>query len=380
VPRFDRYLLSQLMVLFGFFSLVLILIYWINRAVVLFDQIIADGQSAWVFLELTALSLPGLMRIVLPLAAFIAAVYVTNRMATESELVVVQATGYSPWRLARPVAIFGLIITVMVLVLSHVLVPLAQSRLIDRQADLSRSLTTRFLTEGQFLSPASGVTFYIREITPEGELQDIFLSDTRREDRQFIYTAAQAFLVPAQSGPQLVMIDGLTQVLLKEEQRLYTTRFDDFAYDVSALIPVIDGRRRSISEIGTLELLRASEAVQEETRRSAATLIHAAHDRSAQSLFALFGALVGFSTLLVGGFSRFGLWRQIVAAVFIVVFAKGIESVGAGIARGDARLWLATYLAPLSGLVICALLLHAATRPYLLRRKPRPITVGEVAT
>ena len=31
------------MVLFGFFSLVLVLVYWINRAVVLFDQLIADG-------------------------------------------------------------------------------------------------------------------------------------------------------------------------------------------------------------------------------------------------------------------------------------------------------------------------------------------------
>ena len=44
--KFDRYLFSQLMVLFGFFSLVLVMVYWINRAVVLFDQLIANGQSA----------------------------------------------------------------------------------------------------------------------------------------------------------------------------------------------------------------------------------------------------------------------------------------------------------------------------------------------
>jgi len=103
VARFDRYMLSQLVVMFGFFSLVLVLVYWINRAVVLFDRLIADGQSASVFLEFTALSLPGVIRIALPLSAFAAAVYVTNRMTTESELVVVQATGYSP--LCKPPAI-----------------------------------------------------------------------------------------------------------------------------------------------------------------------------------------------------------------------------------------------------------------------------------
>ena len=49
MARFDRYLLSQLMVVFGFFSLVLVMVYWINRAVVLFDRLIAAlfTKSPW---------------------------------------------------------------------------------------------------------------------------------------------------------------------------------------------------------------------------------------------------------------------------------------------------------------------------------------------
>ena len=35
LTRFDRYILSQLMMLFGFFALVLVMVYWVNRAVVL---------------------------------------------------------------------------------------------------------------------------------------------------------------------------------------------------------------------------------------------------------------------------------------------------------------------------------------------------------
>ena len=31
--RYDRYILSQLVVMFGFFSLVLISVYWVNEAV-----------------------------------------------------------------------------------------------------------------------------------------------------------------------------------------------------------------------------------------------------------------------------------------------------------------------------------------------------------
>ena len=101
MTRFDRYVLSQLLLLFGFFALVLVGIYWINRAVVLFDQLIADGQSAGTFVTLTLLTLPNVVRMVLPIAAFAAAVHVTNRLTVESELVVAQAAGFSPWRLAR---------------------------------------------------------------------------------------------------------------------------------------------------------------------------------------------------------------------------------------------------------------------------------------
>ncbi len=33
MSKFDRYMLSQLMTLFGFFALILVSVYWINRAV-----------------------------------------------------------------------------------------------------------------------------------------------------------------------------------------------------------------------------------------------------------------------------------------------------------------------------------------------------------
>ena len=42
LTRFDGYLLSQLLGVFGFFSLVMVAVYWVNRAVRLFDQLIGD--------------------------------------------------------------------------------------------------------------------------------------------------------------------------------------------------------------------------------------------------------------------------------------------------------------------------------------------------
>ena len=272
MARFDRYMLSQLMVLFGFFSLVLVLVYWINRAVLLFDQLIADGQSATVFLEFTALTLPGVMRLALPLAAFAAAVYVTNRMTTESELVVVQATGYSAFRLARPVLYFGLIVAMLMSLLMHFLVPMSRAQYDQRLAEISQSITARLLTEGEFIEPVNGVTFYIREITPGGELQDIFLSDTRGTTDHVTYTASRAFLVRESGETQLVMIDGMVQTLRLDNDRLFTTSFDDFAYNIGALIGEQREQGRRAAHLSTAELLNPTQALQDAARQSAARL------------------------------------------------------------------------------------------------------------
>ena len=369
VARIDRYMLSQFMVFFGFFSLVLILVYWINRAVVLFDQLIADGQSATVFLEFTALSLPSIIRIVLPLSAFAASLYVTNRMASESELTVVQATGYSAFRLARPALYFGLIVTGLMLILTHVLVPVSQRQLNVRQAEIAQNATARLLREGQFLTPTDSITFYIREITPAGELRDIFLSDSTDPDQNVVYTATQAFLVRTDSGPQLVMVDGMTQTLNLASSQLVTTSFDDLAYDIGAMIRVPDVTRRSAKELFTPELLFPTAATMAETGSTAGALIVAGHDRMAQALQATVAALLGFSTLMIGGFSRFGVWKQVVAALFLIIFVKMCETLVAGTVRDTANLWPLIYLPTAIGLGLVWFMLFWSTRPGLFRRR-----------
>ena len=72
---------------------------------------------------------------------------------------------------------------------------------------------------------------------------------------------------------------------------------------------------------------------------------------------------------MVGGYSRFGVWRQIVAAIFLIIVVKAFESVGLNAARGDPRLWFATYLPSFIGLVIVFALLSCAARPDLFRRR-----------
>jgi lipopolysaccharide export system permease protein len=353
-----------MMVLFGFFALVLVSVYWVNRAIVLFDRLIADGHSAGVFLEFTALSLPSVVALVLPMAAFAAAVYVTNRLAGESELTVVQAAGFSPWRLARPVAVFGVLVMLMTAVLTHALIPSAREQLRLREAEISGSVGARLLREGAFLHPTAGVTLYMRDISPEGELSDVMLTDRREPGREITYTAERAYLVRDDAGPKLLMVAGMAQTLDPADRRLSVTNFTDLTYDVSALVTQDASSKRRIEYVPTWELLTQPERAAEEGRKSLGEVAEEAHMRFQQPILALVAALVGYAALNSGTFSRFGVGRRIIGAIFLLVVIKLVESVVTDPVRDNARLWPLIYLPSVAGLgMVWALLAHAS-HPY----------------
>ncbi len=372
MARFDRYMLSQLLVLFGFFALVLVSIFWINRAVVLFDRLIGDGQTALVFLEFTALGLPRLIATVLPIATFAAAVYVTNRMTSDSELTVLQATGSSPWVLARPVLVFGLCVALFMATLTNFLVPMATAQLKEREEDIAQNVTARLLTEGTFLHPTKQVTFYTRVIDNDGVLRDVFLSDRRNPEMDIIYTAVEAYLLRNGDATSLIMVDGLAQRMDQDGLRLATAKFADFSVDISALVKSDVIEVTKIANLTTPTLLRSWDTVQTTSGRSAGAVSEELHSRFAQPLFCIVAAIIGFSTLLIGGFSRFGVWREIVIAFGLLIFLDGVRGTLSSEVVGNAALWSLLYVPSLIGAAIAGLmLLHSANPAWRARLKRR---------
>ncbi|MCI5039060.1 MAG: LPS export ABC transporter permease LptF [Donghicola eburneus] len=371
--RTDRYMLSQLMVLFGFFALVLVSIYWINRAVVLFDTLIGDGQSVAVFLEFSMLSLPAVIGLVLPLASFAAAVQMTNRLSSESELVVMQATGFSPWRLARPVAIFGIAVAILGGVLTNGLIPASSEQLKLREKEISQNMTAKLLKDGVFLHPTRGVTFYIRDIADNGTLEDMFLSDNRDSEARVTYTAKEAYLTRSDGRPRMVMVDGMTQSLDRATGRLSVTYFEDFVYDVSGFLTSEDGIDPNRDFMSTWDLLTKTSEMAALARDTEGEILETAHKRINDPMLCLVTALLGFSALLAGGFSRFGSGAYILLSIFLIIVLMIIQSAVKDPARTNAALWWLTYLPSVAGFGMIGVLLSYAAGYF--RRTPK----GEVS-
>jgi lipopolysaccharide export system permease protein len=374
LSRIDRYILLQLIGVFGFFTLILVVIYWVNRAVGLLDSLIGDGQSVGVFLQMSLLTVPSVLELIAPMAGFGAGVFVVNRLRADSEMVVLQALGFSYTRLARPALAFGVVVAALTAVVSNGLLPLAAGQLRQMNTDISRDVTAKLLKDQQFMKPEAGIVLYFRRITPEGELQDIFISDNRDPVTATIYTAKRSYLVGDGAVPKLLMQDGMVQRNDPARGRVTVSRFDDTIYALDGLAPSGGGGLRGAFELSTLELLRAGAQAQQETGQSAAGLRYWGHLRLSWPISAALTAIIGFVSLFLGGFDRQGLRWQMAAAVVLLILLYLVHIVTMAYAPAYQNGWVMAYATPLVGAWLAALVLWRSGRVRRLGRRAGPFT------
>jgi lipopolysaccharide export system permease protein len=200
----------------------------------------------------------------------------------------------------------------------------------------------------------------------------MFLADDRLPDQRTVYTAKKALFARTDSGPKLLMFDGAAQTMETATKRLTLTRFADFTYDFAGLMADTRPKRRTIDELSTLDLLAADPALVKETGATATEFRFDGHSRFAQPLLAVGSALIGFAALMIGAFSRFGLWRQIALAVVLLIVVQGVATAATDLGLQSPQGWLWAYAAPLVAFLAGFALLGLAARP---KRRPRSAEV-----
>ena len=372
MSRFDRYLFTQYFLMFGFFSLILLFIYWINKAIALFDNLISDGQTFLVFLEFSILTIPPIIPIVAPLAAFAAAIFVTNRLKNDSELTIMQATGFSPLRLSRSIFLFGLVVTIILLIISHYLIPKSNNMLLKRQNEVASSLNAKLLKVGSFIHPQNGVTFYIGGISTSGVIEDVFVLDERNKDREIIVTSKSGYLITNNNNPILVLKDGIVQNYDLKSTNLSTIHFQDLSYDLTSWsVKERMSKSKLLLTYASFDLFKDPELVSILTDSSPISVLEELHSRILTPLLALIAALIGFSALMIGDYSRFGASKQISVGIVILILIKLSESYGNELMLKSQGNWLALYLPVLIGILIFSFMMLLASNQKLLGRSSR---------
>ncbi|MEM9716468.1 MAG: LptF/LptG family permease [Pseudomonadota bacterium] len=316
MPTLDRYILRQILGPFCFFAVVFTALFWLNSALRVISFIVENGQSGGVFLTFSVLLLPQSFQSVVVVSAFAAALYLANALYNNSELVIMMTAGQSPTRTLVPFALFGLGCFALLMFLTNFVSPNTARILSDERAEMRSALAQQLAQEARFISPSDNVTVFFGTVDNDGGLGDVFIDDRSIPAQRQTYFSESGQFITTDGELRLLLLNGTTQVLSEDSEKLSTLKFESLSYNLSELQENYDDRQRSIREYQSHELLLG------QTEFSPSKAWVEIHQRVALALFALLTPIFGAMALLVSGFRRQGYTLNLLAAIGVFIILE----------------------------------------------------------
>lgn len=368
--QLDRYIFRQLLVALIAVTGGLVTLIWLTQSLRFVELVVNRGLSLRVFLELTAMLVPGFVAVILPITTFVVVQFVYQRLAGDRELTVMRASGLSPFAIARPALALAILAVIAGYALTIWIVPLSNTAFRQEQFEIRNRIAAFLLQEGVFTPVSNQLTVYVRRRDPDGTLRGILVEDARTPNSEATILAQRGRLVSGPNGPRILLLNGSRQELDRRSGRLDVLTFAETTLDLSSSGKAAGQRYRDDSELPLHDLLHPNPA--QVTPRDRGKFLVEGYRRLTAPLTALSFALVGLVSILTGGFRRHGNLLRPLAGIFAVVILLAAGLVIANVAARDTALIPLMWMqAALPGLV-CAWTLFAPGFAAVIRRS-RPL-------
>ncbi|NBN64096.1 LPS export ABC transporter permease LptF [Microvirga tunisiensis] len=374
----ERYIIRRSLLVFVMTLAAMTGVVWATQALRQLDLVTSKGQTIVQFISITMLAMPFLVVIVAPFALMIALILVLNALSSDSELIVINATGGSRWLVLQPVLMFALAVTAATAFFSLYVAPLGLAQLRDEIARVRVDLVANIVRPGRFITVEDGLTFHIRNRSGDGKLDGLLLHDTRDPETIFTYQANQGNIVEAAGRTLLIMQNGTIQRRPKRQGDISIVRFQSYAFDLSSLIPEASEPVYKASERSTYALMFERD-IDDYARGNRERLIGELHSRFSQPLYPLAFALVVFAFLGQARTTRQSRGMAILGALTACILLRTAGFGVTSLTAGDDAMMVGHYLVPLAGMAaaIWAILHSEQAAPAWMGRLTERI--GEAA-
>ena len=211
----------------------LTVVIWFTQAMRDFDLITSQRQTLLVFVGITGMIIPLLVMMIAPIALVMSAAHVLNKLSSDSEIIVMNAAGVSPWRLLRPFLAAAVVVSLLVAVIAAYVSPRSLRELRDWGAHVRADILTNIVQPGRFTTVGGNLTFHIADRRQNGLLVGIFVDDRRDPNEHSTYLAEQGEIVKTDTASFLVLEGGSIQRLEAGQRDPRIVTFDRYPFDLS---------------------------------------------------------------------------------------------------------------------------------------------------
>ncbi|MDD3669292.1 MAG: LPS export ABC transporter permease LptF, partial [Alphaproteobacteria bacterium] len=321
----SKYILRQLAAGFALVICSMTILVWLTQSLRLLDMMINNGAPVRLFLYMTMLVMPAFVQVMIPLALFAVILFVFIRMQSDKELIVMQASGMSARQIAAPVLVFTGALVAAGYFFTLVLTPAASLEWREVRFQVRNDLSHLLFQEGQFNSLKKGLTLFIRDRLPSGDVAGVFVYDAQNPKRKSVLAAAAGTIYQQDDGGfALVFKNGTRQEYNPETRKFSLLKFEKYTMNFGSK----DSPRQLLATEPREYDLKQLWAASPQTEKNAANYRKARVELAKRLLYPLYAvafALIALFGVLKGFYSRRGGSRRIHGVILATLLIQSFS-------------------------------------------------------
>ena len=254
MSRFNIYIIKE--ILLSFFLLVTLLtgILWLGQGLRHIDLLTSDNISFVSYLSYIIMLIPKITTLTIPISLFLTVLVTLNRIRTDSELVILWASGESSASiLLKPILLISLSILFIYLLITISITPYSLNEIRQKIIEIrSSGINSSILQERKFISPTDNLTIFIQE-RKGNEIDNLLIHDLKNKNKPQTYIAQKGEFISNENTKLLRLYNGSIQIFNKSDQRISEIEYDTYDLDLSPYSKVESNHRYS-DELFTLEI------------------------------------------------------------------------------------------------------------------------------
>ena len=298
------------------------------------ELMIKAQASTRIFLRFFLLLLPNLIINILPVACFVAVLFVYNRLMSDREVIASYAAGFRVSDIARPALGWGGFLSVLILFLNIWVLPASFHQLRALEHDLKNAAPAIFIQEGVFNS-FGNVMLYVKEKKSARHLKGIvaYMAQQPNEEASTI-TAEEGELIYHDGAPNLLLYNGNRQELDEDSRKVSILFFDQTVFSLKPSKKIIQPRGRKLYEMNISELLGAATVDQSQEKRFYVEV----SERILIPLYALTFTCLGVLFMLLTSFAR---TFRLSGVLYSIAGVIGLEALTLSFLKLGTHSWIA---------------------------------------
>ena len=254
-----RYIFKSILVFFTGVLFVLVFVVFMGQFTKIFTYAMNYGADMlWVMHTMLYL-LPDILVLSIPIAVQISILMVLTNMSQQGEVMALRAAGFSFFQIAKPLFVFSLILTFILIYFSGWLSPQGRHKVEAAKEDIASKISRINIKPKTFLDIGDWDLFAERVDKSGKSLEQVHLS--RKNDNTALSTKINAAKGKVSTNSQaitLVLNQGQMQRLDGQDQRkIITAQFDTYKTSIPLVQQATEARRLKSSELTTPQIIKA---------------------------------------------------------------------------------------------------------------------------